>query len=74
MTKHAETVLKDALDLEPVERAELISMLICSLEKTTDERIDALWMEEVESRIAAYRAGRMTADSAEAVFERINRR
>jgi putative addiction module component (TIGR02574 family) len=74
MTKQAETILKDALGLEPVERAELIEMLIRTLDKTTDDRIDALWREEVESRLAAYKAGEMTADSVEAVFERINRR
>ena len=74
MTKHAEAILKEALELEPDERAELIHLLARSFEQATDDRIDALAAEEVESRIKAYDAGKLTADSEEAVFERINRR
>jgi putative addiction module component (TIGR02574 family) len=74
MTKHAEAILKEALELEPDERAELIHLLARSFEQTTDDRIDALAAEEAESRIEAYDAGKLTADSAEAVFERLNRR
>jgi len=39
-----------------------------------DERIDALWAVESESRIDAFDAGQISADSAEDVFERISKR
>ncbi len=36
--------------------------------------IDSRWAEEAESRISAYDAGLMVADSEENVFTRINQR
>lgn len=60
--------------MNPVERAELIEELFHSFDKSPDDRIDACWGKEVESRIDAYDAGHIKADSAEAAFERINKR
>jgi putative addiction module component (TIGR02574 family) len=74
MTRGTQTILKQALHLKPVERAELIDRLQRSFDKDEDDRISALAAEEAESRIEAYDAGKITADSEEAVFERINRR
>ena len=74
MTSATEAVLKDALRLKPVERAELIDGLFHSFDRAKDGRIDALWAEEAESRIDAYEAGELGSDSAEAVFARINQR
>ena len=36
------------------------------------KRIDSPWAEEAESRISAYGAGLMVADSTENVFKRIS--
>jgi putative addiction module component (TIGR02574 family) len=74
MTVATEQVLREALRLTPVERAELIDELFQSFDGTTDPAVDAAWAEEVESRIAAYDAGLLKADSAEAVQDRISRR
>lgn len=74
MTTATQTILKQALSLEPVERAELIEELFHSFDKAADSKIDALWANEAESRIDAYEAGQICADSAKAVFERINKR
>lgn len=74
MTRATQTILEEALRLNPVERAELIEVLFHSFDKTPDDRIDTRWAEEVESRIDAYDAGHIKADSAEAVFERISKR
>lgn len=74
MTITAEEILKQALNLEPVERAQLIDALFHSFDKTADNEIDAAWAEEAESRIDAYDSGKLGADSAKAVFERINKR
>ena len=73
MTSATQTILKEALRLKPVERAELIDELFHSFDKSHDDRIDALWAAESESRIDAFDAGQLEADSAEAVFERINK-
>jgi putative addiction module component (TIGR02574 family) len=67
MTAVAERIFKDALELLPVERAELIEKLFQSFD-------DAAWAEEVESRLDAYDRGEIKASSAEDVFVRINQR
>lgn len=74
MTTATQTILKQALSLNPVERAELIEELFHSFDKAHDDKIDTLWAGEAESRINAYDAGQINADSAKAVFDRINKR
>jgi putative addiction module component (TIGR02574 family) len=62
------------LHLTAIERAELLDGLLYSFDPSPDQRqIDAL-KAEAESRIDAFDAGRLTEDSAEAMFQRINRR
>ena len=63
MTTATQTILKEALRLSPVERAELIDELFHSFDKSRDDRIDALWVKEVESRIDACDAGHIKDDS-----------
>ncbi|MCB2180761.1 MAG: addiction module protein [Desulfobulbaceae bacterium] len=73
MTEIAQEILKKALCLSPVERAKLIDDLFYSFDNSRRQKeIDKLWAEEAESRINAYEEGKLTADSAEAVLERIN--
>ena len=74
MTAIAEQVLKDALGLPPVDRADLIEQLFRSFDARADHRVDAAWMEEIESRIEAYDQGKIVASPAEEVLARINRR
>ena len=74
MTTATETVLKEALSLKPVERAQLIEELFHSFDKAPDAAADILWAKEAETRLDAYDAGHISSDSAEAVFERINKR
>jgi len=74
MTTATQAILKQALSLDPVERAELIEALVRSFDEASEGKIDALWAEEAESRINAYDSGQICADSAKAVFERINKR
>lgn len=74
MTDITQTILKEALRLNPVERAELIDELFQSFDKNHDGRLSALWSAESESRIEAFDAGKIKSDSAEAVFARINKR
>ena len=74
MTAATENIFKDALNLAPVERAELIERLFQSFDRTQDHRVDAAWATEIESRINGYDEGKIKASPAEDVFARINRR
>ena len=74
MTAVAERIFNDALDLLPVERAELIEKLFQSFDCAARNAVDAAWAEEVESRFDAYDRGEIKASSAEDVFARINQR
>jgi putative addiction module component (TIGR02574 family) len=74
MTATAERVLKAALDLLPVERAELIERLFQSFDRTANKEIDHAWAAEVESRFDAYDRGEMQASTVEEVFSRINQK
>ena len=74
MTMETQKILEQALHLNPVDRAELIEELFRSFDKARNDKVDARWAEEAESRIDAYDTGKISADSAAAVFERINKR
>ena len=45
------TVLAEALQLPPEERADVAKMLIASLDEPDDEGVEAAWLEEVERRL-----------------------
>ena len=74
MTPATMQILKEALRLTPTQKAELIDKLFHSFDRSTDRRIDEAWSGEIESRIDAYENGKISADSAEAVLERVNQR
>ena len=74
MNPSATRILSDALVLSPIERAELIDELLRSFDPPEDDALADSWKAEAESRIDAYETGRLSADSAEAVFARINKR
>ena len=74
MNPSATRILSDALILSPIERAELIDELLRSFDPPEDGAVADSWKAEAESRIDAYEAGRLSADSAAAVFARINKR
>ena len=67
MSASAETLLRQALQLPPIDRAALVESLITSLDKP-DPELDALWLKEAEDRMAAYRAGEIEAIDADEVF------
>ena len=75
VTSGAEQVLRSALGLTPVERAELIERLVLSFDRPGEDRsVDSAWLREIESRLDAYDSGRLEASPAEDVLARINRR
>lgn len=67
-------LLRAALLLDPVEKAQHIEQLFESFDTTPDQKIKLRWAKEVESRLDAYSAGQISADSIEVVMERINQR
>lgn len=72
MAASTETLLRQALKLPANDRAALIEGLIVSLDKP-DPAVDALWLKEAESRMAAYRSGELDAVDADQVFAELGR-
>jgi putative addiction module component (TIGR02574 family) len=72
MPASVETLSCQALQLSPNDRAALVEGLITSLDKPGPE-LDALWLKEAESRMAAYRAGELGAVDADEVFAELGR-
>jgi len=62
-------VLKEALNLNPEERFLVVEGLLKSLDEP-DAKLDAIWAEEAEKRLAAYREGKLTAIPMEDVFRK----
>ena len=73
MPKHAEHILAEALELPPVERAELVENILSSFEFQSRNTIDALWAQEAEDRIDAFDRGEMTAIPAKDLFAEIEK-
>lgn len=72
MSVSTETLLRQALELPANDRAALVEGLIASLDKP-DPALDALWLKEAESRLAAYRSGELGAVDADEVFADLGR-
>ena len=73
MTVQSQEVLREALDLPPLERAELVEQILASFDFPARKKIDALWAKKVEDRIDAYERGDIGAVPAKDVFDRIDR-
>lgn len=72
MTAVAEKIMETALELPPVDRAELIERLFVSFDPAPNSKIDEAWATEVESRIDAFDAGKIKASPVDDVFNRIS--
>lgn len=72
MPTNTQQILKEALELPTIERANLADHLLSSLDQP-DERIDTLWREEVENRINAYRLGKIRTVSLKEVLAKYNK-
>ena len=55
----------EALKLPPVERAQIIDALWSSLDPAEQDTIDQAWLLESQDRLAAFRAGQLTAINGE---------
>lgn len=61
-------ILEMAMKLKPAERFLIIEGLIKSIDEP-DKTIDAIWTEEAEKRLKAYRDGKLKTISAEEIFK-----
>ena len=65
MARRVEALLKRATALSPAERQEFVRRLHVALRPDElEESADAAWLTEVESRLAAFDAGRITSRPA----------
>jgi putative addiction module component (TIGR02574 family) len=71
MTLQTKEILKKALLLPPVERAELIDQVFRSFDCDDKNDFDALWAEEAEARIDAFEKSKLKAIPAKEVFRKI---
>ena len=60
MTTNAEALSAQAVKLPPEERMEVVERILDSLDEP-DPALDALWAQEAEDRLAAYRRGELKA-------------
>lgn len=72
MTPESEQILREALDLPPVDRAELVEQILASFEFPARKDIDAAWGREAEDRIDAYERGEIGSSPAGEVFREID--
>ena len=73
MSANAEKVLREALNLSPQERAEVLQRLLATFQEPPDAELDELWAQESEDRLDAFDRGDLDSASAKEVFARIER-
>lgn len=73
MTPQGQQVLREALGLPPIDRAELVEQILASFEFPARQDIDAAWAQESEDRIDAYERGEIDSSPANKVFKDIDR-
>jgi len=71
MTTKAKTIFEEAVQLNPVDKAELIERLYLSFSYSINNDIEEKWRAEVENRVTAYDEGKISSDTMENVFKRI---
>ena len=74
MTAQAKQVLREAVGLPPIERAELVEEILASFNFPSRADIDAAWAHEAEDRIEAYERGEVASLPASKVFEKIEKK
>lgn len=61
-------LLAEAMKLKPEERFTLVEGLIKSLDEP-DKKLDEIWAKEAETRLKAYRDGKLKGVSMEEMFK-----
>jgi hypothetical protein len=74
MTAVAEEIYNEAINLNPIDKAELINKLYLSFSPKIDKSIENNWKEEGLVRHEAYNKGKIQADTLDNVFNRLSQR
>jgi len=72
MTPQSQQILREALELPPIDRAELVEQILASFEFPARQDIDAAWAQEAEDRIDAYERREISSSPANKVFKDID--
>ncbi len=72
MTPQSEQILREALDLPPIDRAELVEQILASFEFPARTDIDSAWGQEAEGRLDAFERGDIRSTPASDVFREID--
>ncbi len=74
MARRVDALLQKAIALPPAERQEFVRRLRVALRpEELEESVDAAWLSEIESRLAAFDAGRVSSRPASASLARLRR-
>jgi len=65
------TLTNEALKLPPLERVQIIDALWSSLDPAEQKTINRAWLLESQDRLAAFRAGQLTAINGEEALRAI---
>ena len=74
MTVAAEKIYEKAINLNPIDRAELIEKLFATFSLSPDPVVETKWKEEASRRRLAYDQGQIPSDTIENVFDRLAQR
>jgi putative addiction module component (TIGR02574 family) len=73
VTRAVQELYEKASELTPDDRAELVGLLLESIEEPADEGVEEAWAAEIERRMADYRAGRVKTIPWSEVRSRLHR-
>ena len=73
MNKVANEILTEAMQLSIIERAEIASALLASLDGEPDDGVEAAWAAEIERRIERIKSGAATGQPWAEVRKRLER-
>lgn len=68
------SIIDEAVSLPVEKRAELVDILIQSLNPPVDKTIDSLWVREADKRFHDLQTGKVRAIPADEVFSEIHKR
>ncbi len=71
MTSSVEKIYREAKELNPVDRAELVENLLTTFNFPHKDNYEKLWAKEVENRIKAFEEGKIKARSVSDVITEI---
>jgi putative addiction module component (TIGR02574 family) len=73
MSKVADDILTTAMQLPIIDRAEIASALLASLDGEPDDGVEAAWAAEIERRIERVKSGAATGQPWAEVRKRLER-